>query len=325
MAAERVPLVFALPRFASLIPRSPAFERGRLELEHFANGELHARLRTPVLGRECFVLGSAAPPPVQMARLLLTCHTLALHGAAGIHALLPYLAYSRQDRKQPGCSLAVAWLGRLLAASGVSDVTTIDIHSARARALIELPVRSLSPAPLLAAALAEVREGAVVVAPDRGAIERARAIAEVLQLDDVARLDKVRGPAGVVHRRVVGALAPRAIVVDDILDTGDTLVSCAQQLRAHGVEHLEIAVTHGLFTGTRWRALEHLAVRAIHVTDSVPGARAHASRVVRIHSVLPLIRAAILEPWADEPQAGALKAGTRSLTQRSNAPTRSRA
>jgi ribose-phosphate pyrophosphokinase len=296
-APKPVPLVFALPGFASLIPSSPALNQGKIELERFANGELHARLRTPVAGRDCFVLGTAAPPALHLARLLLACDTLALNGAANVHALLPYLAYSRQDREQPSCSLAAAWLGRLLAASSVSDVTTIDIHSEHAGALIELPVRSLSPTPLLAAALAQARADAVVVAPDGGAIERARAMAEALDAP-VAWLDKVRTPGRVVHRRVVGELAPSAIVVDDILDTGETLVSCCQQLRAHGVERLEIAVTHGLFTGERWRALAPLAVHAIHVTDSVPDARRHASRIVRIHFILPLIEAAIAEPRA---------------------------
>jgi ribose-phosphate pyrophosphokinase len=308
-APERVPLVFALPRFASLMPRSPALERAKIKLSHFANGELDARLRTPVEGRDCFVLGTAAPPALHLARLLLACDTLTRHGAASVHALLPYLAYTRQDREQSGCSLAAAWLGRLLAASGISDVTTIDIHSEHARALIGLPVRSLSPAPLFAAALPELHTGAVVVAPDRGAIERARAMADALELDaPVTWIDKVRKPRGVVHRRVVGELAPRAIVVDDILDTGDTLVSCAQQLRAQRVDRLEIAVTHGLFTGDRWRALTRLGVDAIHVTDSVPDARRYASRIVRIQSILPLIEMAVVEPQAGMPSASTLTA-----------------
>jgi ribose-phosphate pyrophosphokinase len=296
-APESVPLVFGLPRFASLVPCSPALERAKIELSQFANGELTARLRTPVEGRDCFVLGTAAPPALQLARLLLSSDTLMRHGAARVHALLPYLAYTRQDRDQPGGSLGVAWLGRLLAASRVSDVTTIDIHSEAARALIGLPVRSLSPAPLLAAALPGTHTGAVVVAPDRGAIERAHAMADALKLDaPVAWIDKVRTARGVVHRRVVGELAPRAIVVDDILDTGDTLVSCCQHLRAHGVQQLEITATHGLFTGDRWRTLVRLAVDAIHVTDSVPDARRHASRIVRVHPILPLIEAAIVKP-----------------------------
>ena len=308
-ASGRVSLVVALPRFALLVAQSSALERATIELSHFANGELAARLRTPVEGRDCFLLGTAAPPAVQLAQLLLASDTLMRHGAARVHALLPYLAYARQDRAQSGRSLGAAWLGRLLAACCVSDVTTIDIHSELARTLIGLPVRSLSPAPLLAAAISEPRTDAVVVAPDRGAIERARAMADALELDaPVTWIDKVRKPRGVVHRRVVGELAPRAIVVDDILDTGDTLVSCCQQLRAQRVERLEIAVTHGLFTGDRWRALTRLGVDAIHVTDSVPDARRYASRIVRIQSILPLIEMAVVEPQAGMPSASTLTA-----------------
>jgi ribose-phosphate pyrophosphokinase len=87
----------------------------------------------------------------------------------------------------------------------------------------------------------------------------------------------------------VGELSERAIVVDDILDTGGTLVSCCRELRARGVQEITIAVTHGLFTGWGWRGLAGLEVRAIHVTDSVPSARRLESDLVRVHSVAPLL------------------------------------
>lgn len=276
---------------------NPLLEHGRIRIERFANGELHARLPAPVGGRRCVVLGSASPPEAQLTRLLLACHTLAVNGAAGVTALLPYLAYARQDRSQPSESLGIAWLGSLLGAVGVTEVVSIDVHSERARELLGLPLRSLSPAPLLAAALAgsEAREDLVVVAPDAGAIERARALADALGVQTpVAHLDKRRAPGGVVHRALVGELARHAIVVDDILDTGETLLSCVRELCGHGVEQVELAVTHGLFTGSGWRALERLGVGALHVTDSVPGARARASRLVHVHSVAPLLEQAIL-------------------------------
>jgi ribose-phosphate pyrophosphokinase len=92
---------------------------------------------------------------------------------------------------------------------------------------------------------------------------------------------------------VVGELAPRAIVVDDILDTGSTLLSCCRELLLRGVQEVTVVVTHGLFTGDRWRELGDLAVRAIHTTDSIPAARLQASPLVRVHPIAPVLAAAL--------------------------------
>jgi ribose-phosphate pyrophosphokinase len=184
----------------------------------------------------------------------------------------------------------------------VEDVVTIDVHSQAARDLIGLPVTSLSPAALFARELAGlITTETVVVAPDHGAIERSRALADMLGVDrPVVWLDKERGPGGVAHRRLVGELSEQAIVVDDILDTGGTLVSCCRELRARGVRETTIAVTHGLFTGWGWRGLAELEVRAIHVSDSVPSARRLESDLVRVHSVGPLLAEALGWPGASE-------------------------
>jgi ribose-phosphate pyrophosphokinase len=248
------------------------------------------------------LLGTAAPPADQLVSLLLAADSLVRHGARSVRAVMPYLAYARQDRLEPRRSLAAAWLGTVLAASGVEDVVTIDVHSQAARDLIGLPVTSLSPAALFARELAGlITTETVVVAPDHGAIERSRALADMLGVDrPVVWLDKERGPGGVAHRRLVGELSEQAIVVDDILDTGGTLVSCCRELRARGVRETTIAVTHGLFTGWGWRGLAELEVRAIHVSDSVPSARRLESDLVRVHSVGPLLAEALGWPGASE-------------------------
>lgn len=289
------PLLFALPGFGSLLPRSASGERGAMEMGRFANREMYVRLHGPVEGRRCHVLGGLTPPGPRLAELLLVCDTLSRNGAAAVHLLAPYLAYARQDREQPQQSVAIGWVGRLLRACGVRDVTTIDLHSEQAGALLELPVRSLSPAPLLAPALAgSAEDGVVVVAPDEGAIERAGALAGALGIDaSVAWVQKRRTDEGIARLGMVGELAPHAIVVDDILDTGATLISCTRALRERGVRRIDVAVTHGLFTGRRWQELPRLGVAQLHVTDSVPAARARRSATIQVHAVAPLLEAAL--------------------------------
>lgn len=283
-------VAFALPGFEHLLKLVPPRERGNVALELFPNGELHAELDRSVTDRDTVLVGSLAPPAERVQGLLLAADTLKRQGARSVCAILPYLGYMRQDRLEAGRSRAAAWVGAMLAASGVDEVVTVDIHSAEALELIEVPITSLSPAPLFARVLGgDVRKDAVVVAPDRGAIGRAGELAQALGADaPVAWLEKQRSPGGVSHRRVVGELAEAAIVVDDILDTGGTLVSCCRRLREGGVREITIVVTHGLFTGAAWRPLLPL-VRTLHTTDSVPHAAAHASEVVHVHSLAPLL------------------------------------
>ncbi len=280
---------FALPGFESLLPAEPG-EPGRLVVERFANRELSLAVETDVRGRPCAVLGSIAPPDEQILTLALAADTLKRQGAAWVVALLPYLAYARQDREEPGKGLGIAWAGGILRAGGVDELVTIDIHSRRAAELLPMPVTSLSPAALYAAELK--RAGlldATIVAPDEGAIERSRAVAEAAGIaGPIAYLRKERTATGVVHRELVGEVGRRAVVVDDILDTGGTLVSCCRELARRGAEETVAMVTHGLFTGERWRELLPL-VAGIYVTDSVPSVATRPPGGVRVLSVRPLI------------------------------------
>jgi ribose-phosphate pyrophosphokinase len=290
------PVVFALPGFEALLrPERVGAEHGAFDVRRFANGELHVRLGMPVDRRECLVVGSVAPPERRLVEVLLLADTLRRSGAARVRAVLPYLAYARQDRPEARESLASGWLGAVLAASGVDDVITVDAHSDAALRLLERPVHSEPTAAFLAERLRRSGDlgDAVVVAPDEGAIDRASAVAAALGLPS-AWVDKRRTETGVRHGAVVGELRPAAVVIDDILDTGATLVSCCLVLAANGVRRLDVAVTHGLFTGGAWTDLLRMA-RAIHVTDTVPSAREQTSPVIHVHPVAKLLEGAVRE------------------------------
>jgi ribose-phosphate pyrophosphokinase len=136
-------------------------------------------------------------------------------------------------------------------------------------------------------------DDAVIVAPDEGARGRAGELAAALGArHPCAWLRKRRTRAGIEHVSLHGEVRPSAVVVDDILDTGGTLISCCRELRRRGARTIDVAVTHGLFTGEGWGELPGL-VRTIHVTDTVPEAHAHASTSVLVHPVGPLLRTAL--------------------------------
>lgn len=292
-------IVFSLPQHRALLPdeldarSDPAlyeYRSGR-----YPDGELWVELDGSVAGEECTVLGSLAPPDGQMLATLLLADTLKREGARRVVALLPYLGYARQDRAQPSRSSGAAWAGALLAAVGVDRVVTVDIHSSAAQACFPVPVISLSPAPLFAA---ELRRGSLanltVVAPDEGAIERCQAVADAAGLTaPVAHLRKHRTTEDVVHTELVGDVGPRALIVDDILDTGGTLLSACAQLRRAGVEEISIMATHGTLSGERWRDLSAAGVKRIQLTDTIPDVRTRAGDGVEVLSVTPVLMDAL--------------------------------
>ncbi len=287
-------ILFTLPRTArlaaALAPLADLHE-GHAVVDRFSNGELHATVDTQVAGQDCVLLGSVAPPDEDLLATLLLAHTLVKEGAGTVMALLPYLGYSRHDKREPGKSLGTAWLGGLLHASGVQEVLTVDVHSAHARRLFPIAVRSLSPAEVFAAEVArDGVEDVSVVAPDEGAIERCEAVRVAAGVQrPLAYFSKTRTPGGVVHAALHGEVAARVVLVDDILDTGGTLVSACERLVAAGVRDIRVMVTHGLFTGTGWQRLRALGVSTIYCTDTTPPPPAAGPVIVL--SVAPLLAA----------------------------------
>lgn len=287
-------MLFTLPRVTLLgaaLASQAHLREGRASLGRFSNGELYATLETPVANQPCVLLGAVAPPDEDLLGTLLLTHTLVENGAAHVTAVLPYLGYARHDRREPGKSLGTAWLGRLLQASGVQEVVTVDAHSRALHDLFPVPVLSLSPAELFAAEIQ--REGGddlVVVAPDEGAVERCEAVRATGRISrPLAYLTKRRSERGVTHLALHGAVGLRAVVVDDILDTGGTLVSACEELVRAGVREIRVMVTHGLFTGSGWQRLRSLGVTRICCTDTAPPPP--TAGPVTVLSVAPLLAA----------------------------------
>jgi ribose-phosphate pyrophosphokinase len=287
-------LVYPLPvhrRLANALHDLTGVEQGVAAIGRFPNGELHVELGTPPAGRECFLLGAVAPPDEDLLATLLLAHTLEKEGAARITALLPYLGYARHDRAEAGKSRAAAWLGHVLRASGVDAVVVVDVHSSLVHELFPVPVTSLSPASLLAAEIRTLSPiDPVVVAPDEGARERAEAVRRAAGIRrPLAHLTKTRTPDGVRHAILHGAVGPVAVLVDDILDTGATLVSACDALQRAGVREIVVMATHGLFTGEAWRGLWSRGVTRIYCTDTTPPRASVLAGPITVLPVAPLL------------------------------------
>jgi ribose-phosphate pyrophosphokinase len=297
-------VLYALPvhrRLADTLQELTGVEQGGSVISRFSNGELHVELDAGSARRDCIVLGAVAPPDEHLLSTLLLSHTLKKEGARRITALLPYLGYARHDRAEPRKSRAAAWLGKILSASGVSAVVAIDVHSSLIHELFPIPVLSVSPAPLFAAEIGKLSlTDPVIVAPDEGALERCEAVRQAAGIRrPLVRLTKTRTPEGVRHSILHGAIGPHVVLVDDILDTGGTLVSAGETLQRAGVREIVVMATHGLFTGTAWDRLWSLGVTRMYCTDTTPLREQLASKPISVLPVAPLL-AAYLEPSAEE-------------------------
>ncbi|HEY7304873.1 MAG TPA: ribose-phosphate diphosphokinase [Bryobacteraceae bacterium] len=287
-------ILFALEAYremAAVLEKATGFTPGCSRAARFENRELYIDVQPRVAKEDCFILGSIGPPDEHLLLALLLAHTLKKEGAHRVTAIFPYLAYARHDKNKPGESLATAWVGMLAQASGIDQIITIDVHSERARKLFPIPVVSLSPAEIFAAAFRRCSlQGVTIVAPDEGALRRCRAVQAAMGATngEIPYFEKHRTEAGITHSGPIGRVNRQVLIIDDILDTGGTVISACEKLAQAGVEEISIAVTHGLFTGDRWKKLWQLGVKRIFSTDSVALPAVLEGNIVQL-SITPLL------------------------------------
>lgn len=278
--------------------RLPFIKEGFFTVERYHNQELHISISgAPIADEDCMILGSIAPPDEHLLAFALLAHTLKKEGARKVVALLPYLAYARNDRKKPRESLGTAWVGTLLKTSGIDEIVTVDLHSSLDSELMPLPIVSIPPAELFAALIAknDLRD-ATIVAPDRGAIQRCEDVRSTAAIpEEIVHFEKHRTSAGgVTISDPIGTIGERAVIIDDILDTGTTLVLASRALQKKGVKEIYIMVAHGVFSGSYWKKLYAMrGVKKIFCTDTVPH-RAMGDKIAFI-SASPVILKTIKE------------------------------
>jgi ribose-phosphate pyrophosphokinase len=298
-------ILFSFPGYESIsqqLRTTASVQAGRFAVARYANGELHARFEDPVSGNHCLILGTIAPPDECLMSVLLLADTLRRERAGKITAVLPYLAYSRHDKDKRGESLCTAWVGGLLKSSGIDEVFTVDVHSERDKQLFPIPLISLSTADLFADVIR--KQGlmdASVVAPDNGAIGRCEAVKEAARSPrgETPYFEKKRTERGIVHYGPIGTVGARVVIVDDMIDTGETLIATCEKLRSVGVQDIYILVTHGLFTGSSWVRLWSSGVKHIFCTDTVPLRSGIDSANITVLSVGSLIARRFLQEYVE--------------------------
>lgn len=273
------------------------------ECHRFPDGETQIDVRESVRGRDVYLLQSTSPPVEQhLMELLLLADACQRAGAARLTAVIPYFGYARQDRRTDRRSLGARVAANVIGTAGFDRLMLIDAHTPAIEGFFDMPIDHLTAVPLLArAAASSTRDNSVVVAPDLGAVKRAREYAQLLRLP-MAFVHKTRLNGEKVEAHgVIGDVRNRTpLVIDDMLSTGGTIEAAVGALRAAGaVEPVSVAVTHALLVGHAREVLQRVSLTRLIATDSVtiePPAPAH----FEITSLATLIATAIRRNHYDE-------------------------
>jgi len=267
----------ASKEFSKLVCQKINLKPGEIEVSRFADGEFNVQLKTSVRGKEVYLIQSTAPPVNEnLMELLITLDALMRASAAKIHVVIPYFGYARQDRKMLGRQpITCKLVANLLVTAGMERLITVDLHSSQEQGFFDIPVDDLRATHDLATYIIDQEiSNSVVVSPDHGGVVRARRLADLLGCS-LAVIDKRRSkPNQSEVKFVLGDVKDKnAIIIDDMIDTGGTILNAAKAIREHGAKSVYIVATHGLFSldaVDRFnQAIKDEVITEVVVTDTI--------------------------------------------------------
>ncbi|MEK6710403.1 MAG: ribose-phosphate pyrophosphokinase [Nitrospinota bacterium] len=268
------------PGLAAEIMKALGVQAGLIEIEDFSDGETFVRIEENIRGADVFAVQSICHPGnANLMELLIMMDAFRRSSAERITAVIPYYGYARQDRKvQPRVPITAKLVANLLAAAGADRVITMDLHAGQIQGFFDIPVDHLYAAPIMIDYFRQKElEDLVVISPDAGGVERARAYAKRLN-GGLGIIDKRRERANVAEvMRIIGDVKDRdVLVVDDIVDTAGTLAQGAKALMDAGARRVFASCTHPVFSGPALERVEDSPLEELAVTDTIPQSAAAA-------------------------------------------------
>jgi ribose-phosphate pyrophosphokinase len=271
----------------------------------FADGEIRVNIMESVRGSDAFVIQSTQPSADNLLELLLMIDALRRASADRITAVIPYFGYARQDRKdKPRVPVSAKLVANLIERAGANRVLTMELHAEQIQGFFDIPVDHLYSTPVLVDFfLKRGIEGCTVVAPDTGRANRARGFAQrLMEKMPLAVIDKRRPePNKAVVMNVVGEVEGLdAIIFDDMVDTGSTLILAARALLRHGARSAMAVATHPVFSGDAVAKIQKSPLDELIVTDTLPLPRRKQVRKIRVLPVASLFADTILRTHRSE-------------------------
>ena len=285
----------ANPKLAESVARYLKIPLGQATVSRFSDGEIMIELLENVRGKDVFILQSTcAPTNDSLMEVMVMVDALKRASAGRITAALPYFGYGRQDRRPRSARVAITAkvVADMLSGVGVDRVLTMDLHADQIQGFFDIPVDNIYASPIL---LADVwkndYKNLVVVSPDVGGVVRARALAKRLDVD-LAIIDKRRPKPNVAKvMNIIGDVAGRnCLIMDDLVDTANTLCEAAAALKDKGALRVIAYCTHPVLSGSAVERIENSALDELVVTDTIPLSEAASnSKRIRQLSVAELL------------------------------------
>ncbi|MFA7664881.1 MAG: ribose-phosphate pyrophosphokinase [Burkholderiaceae bacterium] len=290
----------ANPKLAAEVAKHLQLHLGRATVTRFSDGEVNVEILENVRGKDVFVLQSTcAPTNDNLMELILMVDALKRSSAGRITAAIPYFGYARQDRRVRSMRVAISAkvVANMLETAGVDRVLTMDLHADQIQGFFDIPVDNIYAAPLLLAdCYQQAFEDPVVVSPDVGGVVRARALAKRLDCE-LAIIDKRRPKANVAEvMNIIGDVEGRTcVIMDDMVDTANTLVKGAAALKAQGARRVLAYCTHAVLSGGAVDRIADPALDELIVVDTIPlSEQAQACGKIRQLSCAQLLAETIL-------------------------------
>lgn len=294
------------PDLAHQIADKLGVELGDIEFDTFANGETYARYIESIRGADVFLVQTGCQPVDRnLMELMFMIQAAKLASAKRITAVMPLFPYARQDRKaRPREPISARLVADMLQLAGADRVLTMDLHAGQIQGFFTIPVDHMTALPLFARHFRDLGltgPEIVSVAPDEGRTKMAVRFAEMIEAD-VAMMHKTRPERDVVEvTEITGRVRDKiAIVGDDVIMTGGTLIANVEALREKGVKAVYVFATHGVFCGGALEKFHKAPIDGIVVTDTVPINQLEAPPNLTVLSVAGLLAETIMNVFADD-------------------------
>lgn len=297
MALDRL-MVFtgnANARLAESVASHLHLSLGRAKVGRFSDGEVMVEILENVRGKDVFVLQSlCAPTNDNLMELLVMVDALKRASAGRVTAAIPYMGYARQDRRPSSARVPITAkvVANMMTSAGVDRVLTMDLHSEQIQGFFDIPVDNIYSGPILLGDIWKRGfQNLVVVSPDVGGVVRARALAKRLE-SDLAIIDKRRPKPNVATvMNIIGEVEQRTcVLIDDLVDTANTLCEGARALKEQGAEKVLAYCTHAVLSGPAVERISNSVLDELVVTDTIPPSeQAQKCRKIRVLSVASLL------------------------------------
>jgi ribose-phosphate pyrophosphokinase len=288
----------ANPALAQEMCSNLGLQLGEIKLKRFSDGEINLQILENVRGADCFVVQpTCSPVEFHLMEVFCMMDALKRSSAERITAVIPYYGYGRQDRKdKPRVPISAKLVASLLEKAGADRIMALDLHAAQIQGFFDIPVDHLFFRPVMIDYFKpQNTQKLTVVSPDAGGVERARSVAKRLNAP-LAIIDKRREDANVAEvMNVIGDVeGQNCLIVDDLIDTGGTLVNGADALLEYGAASVSACATHAVLSGPAVQRIKESGIKEVILSNSIPlSAEARACGKIRQLSVGPLLARAV--------------------------------